>query len=598
MIYGNIDGVKKSAIEELDRLYKVKCPKDEVCSIEIIEVISRVSSFIEREVSVAIDRRGNIKSIAIGDSTSVEIETLDIREKKLAGVRIIHTHPNGMSNLSALDISALIKLKLDAIVAIGIYEGKILDCSLGMLTVNDDKLDYEEKGNIPLKEITKIHILNKINYIDSLVKEKDIIEDDEEKAILVGSDTRESLEELKELTKACDIPVLESVYQSRNKIDAAFYIGRGKVLEIAQLRQKLRANVVIFDDELSGSQVRNLEAAIGAKVIDRTTLILEIFARRAKSREAKIQVELAQLKYRMSRLQGLGTIMSRTGGGIGTKGPGEKKLETDRRHIKEQIYDLNDELKKIKKIRETQREKRNKESIPKVSLVGYTNAGKSTLRNALCDVAAQKEVVGKEKVFEADMLFATLDITTRAIVLKNKGVITLTDTVGFVRKLPHDLVEAFKSTLEEVIYSDLLCHVVDTSSDTAIEQIKAVEEVLSELGASGKKTILVLNKIDKATEEQLENVKKATSEYETIEISAREGINLEELLGLIEETLPYKMKKCEYLIPYDRSDMSSFLHRNGRVLEEDYRENGTFMFVEVDEESYNKSKDYIINIIM
>lgn len=598
MIYGNIDGVKKSAIEELDRLYKVKCPKDEVCSIEIIEVISRVSSFIEREVSVAIDRRGNIKSIAIGDSTSVEIETLDIREKKLAGVRIIHTHPNGMSNLSALDISALIKLKLDAIVAIGIYEGKILDCSLGMLTVNDDKLDYEEKGNIPLEEITKVHILNKINYIDSLVKEKDIIEDDEEKAILVGSDTRESLEELKELTKACDIPVLESVYQSRNKIDAAFYIGRGKVLEIAQLRQKLRANVVIFDDELSGSQVRNLEAAIGAKVIDRTTLILEIFARRAKSREAKIQVELAQLKYRMSRLQGLGTIMSRTGGGIGTKGPGEKKLETDRRHIKEQIYDLNDELKKIKKIRETQREKRNKESIPKVSLVGYTNAGKSTLRNALCDVAAQKEVVGKEKVFEADMLFATLDITTRAIVLKNKGVITLTDTVGFVRKLPHDLVEAFKSTLEEVIYSDLLCHVVDTSSDTAIEQIKAVEEVLSELGASDKKTILVLNKIDKATEEQLENVKKATSEYETIEISAREGINLEELLGLIEENLPYKMKKCEYLIPYDRSDMSSFLHRNGRVLEEDYRENGTFMFVEVDEESYNKSKDYIINIIM
>lgn len=598
MIYGNIDGVKKSAIEELDRLYKVKCPKDEVCSIEIIEVISRVSSFIEREVSVAIDRRGNIKSIAIGDSTSVEIETLDIREKKLAGVRIIHTHPNGMSNLSALDISALIKLKLDAIVAIGIYEGKILDCSLGMLTVNDDKLDYEEKGNILLEEITKIHILNKINYIDSLVKEKDIIEDDEEKAILVGSDTRESLEELKELTKACDIPVLESVYQSRNKIDAAFYIGRGKVLEIAQLRQKLRANVVIFDDELSGSQVRNLEAAIGAKVIDRTTLILEIFARRAKSREAKIQVELAQLKYRMSRLQGLGTIMSRTGGGIGTKGPGEKKLETDRRHIKEQIYDLNDELKKIKKIRETQREKRNKESIPKVSLVGYTNAGKSTLRNALCDVAAQKEVVGKEKVFEADMLFATLDITTRAIVLKNKGVITLTDTVGFVRKLPHDLVEAFKSTLEEVIYSDLLCNVVDTSSDTAIEQIKAVEEVLSELGASDKKTILVLNKIDKATEEQLENVKKATSEYETIEISAREGINLEELLGLIEENLPYKMKKCEYLIPYDRSDMSSFLHRNGRVLEEDYRENGTFMFVEVDEESYNKSKDYIINIIM
>ena len=596
MIYGNVDGVKKSAIEELERLYKAKCPKDEVCSIEIIEVISRVSSFIEREISVAIDRRGTIKTIAIGDSTSVEIETLDIREKRLAGVRIIHTHPNGMSNLSALDISALLKLKLDAIVAIGIYEGKILDCSLGMLTVFNDTLDYEETSHISLEEISKIHILNKISYIDSLIKEKDIIEDNEEKAILVGSDTKESLEELKELTKACDIPVLDSVYQSRNKIDSAFYIGRGKVLEIAQLRQKLRANVVIFDDELSGSQVRNLEAAIGAKVIDRTTLILEIFARRAKSREAKIQVELAQLKYRMSRLQGLGTIMSRTGGGIGTKGPGEKKLETDRRHIKEQIYDLNDELKKIKKIRETQREKRNKESIPKVSLVGYTNAGKSTLRNALCDVAAQKEVLGKEKVFEADMLFATLDITTRAIVLKNKGVITLTHTVGFVRKLPHDLVEAFKSTLEEVIYSDLLCHVVDSSSSTALEQIKAVEEVLFELGAKDKKTLLVLNKIDTATEEQLNTIKEA--EYETIEISAREGINLDELLSLIEENLPYKMKKCEYLIPYDRSDISSFLHRNGRVLEEDYKEDGSFMIVEVDDESYNKTKDYIIKILM
>ncbi len=598
MIYGNVDGVKKSAIEELERLYKAKCPKDEVCSIEIIEVISRVSSFIEREISVLIDRRGNIKTIAIGDSTSVEIETLDIREKRLAGVRIIHTHPNGMSNLSALDISALLKLKLDAIVAIGIYEGKILDCSLGMLTVFNDTLDYEETSHISLEEISKIHILNKISYMDSLIKEKDIIEDNEEKAILVGSDTKESLEELKELTKACDIPVLDSVYQSRNKIDSAFYIGRGKVLEIAQLRQKLRANVVIFDDELSGSQVRNLEAAIGAKVIDRTTLILEIFARRAKSREAKIQVELAQLKYRMSRLQGLGTIMSRTGGGIGTKGPGEKKLETDRRHIKEQIYDLNDELKKIKKIRETQREKRNKESIPKISLVGYTNAGKSTLRNALCDVAAQKEVLGKEKVFEADMLFATLDITTRAIVLKNKGVITLTDTVGFVRKLPHDLVEAFKSTLEEVIYSDLLCHVVDSSSSTALEQIKAVEEVLFELGAKDKKTLLVLNKIDTATEEQLNTIKEAVNEYETIEISAREGINLDELLSLIEENLPYKMKKCEYLIPYDRSDISSFLHRNGRVLEEDYKEDGSFMIVEVDDESYNKTKDYIIKILM
>jgi len=597
MIYGSIGGIKKSFLDELENLYNVKNPKDEMCSIEIIETISRISSIVEREVSIAIDRRGKVVSVAVGDSTSVEIPMLDIKEKRLSGVRIIHTHPNGFCNLSALDLTALLKLKLDAIVAIGIYKGKIIDFSVGMITISEDVLDYEEKSNLSMEEMLSENILQKIKYVEGLIKERDIIEDDGERAILVGSDTKESLEELKELTRACEIPVLDMVFQSRSKIDPAFYIGKGKVLEISHLRQTERANVIIFDDELSGSQVRNLEAALGAKVIDRTTLILEIFARRAKTREAKIQVELAQLKYRMSRLQGLGTMLSRTGGGIGTKGPGEKKLETDRRHIKETLYDLNDQLKKIKKVRETQREKRNKESIPRVSLVGYTNSGKSTLRNNLCDIAAKKDIQGKEKVFEADMLFATLDTTTRAITLGNKGVITLTDTVGFVRKLPHDLVEAFKSTLEEVIFADLLCHVVDTSSEYALEQIEAVEEVLEELGTKEKKTLLVLNKIDVATEEQKQAIYENVKDYEIIEISAREGWNLEELLNLIEENLPYKLKRCEYLIPYDRSDISSYLHRNGRVLEEDYKDNGTYMKVEVDDEIYNKSREFVTNII-
>jgi len=598
MIFGNIDGIKKAYLEELESIYRMRVLKDEACSYEIINIISRLTSVIEREISVAIDRRGKVVSVAIGDSTSVEVGMIDIREKRLSGVRVIHTHPNGFSNLSALDLSALLKLKLDAIVAIGVYNGNITDYSLGMITITNDLLDYDEKLNLSLEELLSIHILDKIQHIEGLIKDREITEDDGEKAILVGSDTKESLEELRELTKACDIPVLDLVYQSRSKVDPAFYIGKGKVLEIASLRQSKHANLIVFDDELSGSQVRNLEAALGAKVIDRTTLILEIFARRARSKESKIQVELAQLKYRMSRLQGLGTVLSRTGGGIGTRGPGEKKLETDRRHIRETIYDLNDELKKIKKNREVQREKRNKESIPKVSLVGYTNAGKSTLRNKLCDVAAQKEVQGKEKVFEADMLFATLDITTRSIVLKNKGVVTITDTVGFIRKLPHDLVEAFKSTLEEVIYSDLLCHVVDASSNSALVQIEAVEYVLEELGAKDKDTILVLNKIDKANEDILEELRKACSQYEVIEISAKDNINLDNLLELIEEKLPYKMKKCSYLIPYDRSDINSFLHRNGRVLEEEYRENGSYMLVEVDDEIYNKSKDFVTEIII
>jgi len=593
MIYGNVEGIRKSIIDELESIYAIRNLKDEVCDVEILNIISRISSQIEREISVAINRKGNVTSVAIGDSTSVEVPLIDIEEKRLSGVRVIHTHPNGYCNLSALDLTALLKLKLDAIVSVAIIDGKIIDFSLGMLTLYNNKLETEEKINLSLEEIMSIHILDKIRFIENQIKTNDVIEDTEEKAILVGSDTKESLEELRDLTEACNIPVLKTVFQSRNKIDAAYFIGRGKVLEIASMRQIERANVIIFDDELSGSQVRNLEAALGAKVIDRTTLILEIFATRAKSKEAKIQVELAQLKYRLGRLQGLGTILSRTGGGIGTRGPGEKKLETDRRHIMETIYDLKDELKKIKKTRDVQREKRNKENIPKVSLVGYTNAGKSTLRNVLCDIAASKENKIKEKVFEANMLFATLDTTTRALTLSKKGVITLTDTVGFVRKLPHDLVEAFKSTLEEVIFSDLLCHVIDSSSDTALEQYEAVNEVLKELGALDKETILVLNKIDQATEEQILRIKEIIGDRETIEISAKEKINLDKLLNLVEEKLPYNYRKVEYLIPYEKGDIQSFLHRNARILEEDYKDNGTYMVAEVDDEVFNKTQEYV-----
>ena len=593
MIYGNIEGIRKSLIEELENIYSIRNLKDEICNEEILNIISRVSSFIEREISVAINRKGNVTSVAIGDSTSVEVPIIDIDEKRLSGVRVIHTHPNGYCNLSALDLTALLKLKLDAIISVAITDGNIIDFSLGMLSLYNNKLETEEKSNLSLNEIMSINILDRIRFIENLIKNNDVIEETEEKAILVGSDTKESLEELAELTEACNIPVLKTVFQSRSKIDAAYFIGRGKVLEIASMRQVERANVIIFDDELSGSQVRNLEAALGAKVIDRTTLILEIFATRAKTKESKIQVELAQLKYRLGRLQGLGTILSRTGGGIGTRGPGEKKLETDRRHIMETIYDLKDELKKIKRTREVQREKRRKENIPKVSLVGYTNAGKSTLRNTLCDLAAKNENKTKEKVFEANMLFATLDTTTRAVTLSKKGVITLTDTVGFVRKLPHDLVEAFKSTLEEVIFSDLLCHVIDVSSDSAIDQYNAVNEVLSELGAIDKETILVLNKIDKATEEQKARIKEfAVGNFDVIEISAKEKINLDKLLNLIEEKLPYNYRKVEYLIPYEKGDIQSFLHRNARILEEEYKDNGTYMVAEVDDEVFNKTQEY------
>lgn len=594
MIYGNVEGVRNSQLNELETIYDIKVDRNTFISQEILDKILKATLYLEREVSVAIDRKGNVISVAVGDSTSVEIPILDIKEKKLSGVRVIHSHPNGISRLSALDNSALLRLKLDAIVALGIYDNSIKEVTMGFCSVKNNILEVDTMGPMTLEQAFSVNILSKIAYSEELIRNNEVLEDQGERAIIVGCDGEDGLDELEELSKACNIPVVERVYQNRNKIDTAFYIGSGKVEEIGFLVQGTRANVAIFDDELSGSQVRNLEEALGVKVIDRTTLILEIFARRAKSREAKIQVELAQLKYRQTRLSGLGTVLSRTGGGIGTRGPGEKKLEIDRRHIKERIYDLNEELKKVKRNRETQRERRNKNSIPQVSLVGYTNAGKSTLRNKLCEMAATKEGMSKEKVFEADMLFATLDITTRAITLKDNRVITLTDTVGFVKKLPHDLVEAFKSTLEEVVYSDLLVHVVDASSLKAKEEIIAVENVLGDLGARDKSQILVFNKIDVANKEHIEVLKDDFSNYNILEISAKEGTNLEELLKIVGENLPNTLREEEFIIPYDKQSMVSFLHRNSKVLIEEYKEEGTYIKAILEEEAFNKCREFLV----
>lgn len=592
MIYGNIEGIRNTILERLEEVYDFNIPKEELFTPELAHIISSISGSINKEISVAIDRKGRVISVAIGDSTTVEVPLIDISAKKLSSVRVIHTHPNGLSRLSALDLSALTKLKLDCIVALSVIDGDAKDATLGFCTIENDIFTSETLGPISITDTVNFDFLDKVLHLESLLKNKQVFEDDRERAILVGIENEESLEELAELARACEVEVADRVLQKRSRIDSAFYIGKGKVEEISMLCQALKANVIVFDDELDASQVRNLEEMTGAKVIDRTTLILEIFARRAKSREAKIQVELAQLKYRAARLSGLGTVLSRTGGGIGTKGPGEKKLETDRRHIKERIYDLNSELEKIKRHRETQRERRN--DIPKVSLVGYTNAGKSTLRNKLYEIAMPKEATIKEKVFEADMLFATLDITTRAVVLPDNRLITLTDTVGFVRKLPHDLVEAFKSTLEEVIYSDLLLHVVDGSSQNALQQIKAVEDVLSELGAKDKPTLVLINKIDKAEDGKLDLLEDALAEERKMRISARQEINLENVLKQVGDLLPHTLINAEYLIPYSEQAMAAFLHRNSKVLIEEFKENGTYISAKVDNEVYNKCRDYLI----
>ena len=594
MIKGNVDGIKDFILKELDSIYDITVTKNRVIEPEIIALIASISSRINREINVAIDRRGNIVEISIGDSSSVQLPLLNVQEKRLSGIRVIHTHPNGNPNLSSIDISALTKLKLDCIAAIGVVEEKITGVVMGFCNVDGDELSHEvtEIRNIP--EFIDYDFLYRIEEIESILKKRNIVENDDEYAILVGIDNDESLDELVELARACNVKVVGKFFQKKSKIDPCYFIGTGKVIELARFKQIKKANLIIFDEELSGLQVKNLEEVTGCKVIDRTVLILEIFATRARTREAKIQVELAQLKYRSSRLLGFGTTMSRTGGGVGTKGPGEKKLEIDKRRIRETIHDLKQELEKIRKTRITQREKRDESGIPKISLVGYTNVGKSTLRNLLVSMYTADNTSKKEDVFAENMLFATLDITTRAITLPDKRVASLTDTVGFVRKLPHDLVEAFKSTLEEVSFSDLIIHVVDISSDTVVEQIKAVENVLSELNALDKPTFLALNKCEMATPEQIANVKEKFSNYQMIEISAKQNYNIGKFLDMTVSLLPQTTRKCTYLIPYTDTSMGAYLHRNAIIQSEDYEGEGVRIVAIVNDEVYNRCRKFMV----
>ena len=560
----------------------------------MIDVVAEVSTKINREINIAIDRRGNVIEISIGDSGSVQLPLLDVRERRLSGVRVIHTHPSGSSRLSNIDISALMKLKLDCIAAIGIQEEKVIGVGIGFCNVENNELSYELVGPLSVEKALEYPILEKILYVEELIKKREITESDKEYAILVGIDSEENLDELAELARACNVEVVGRFMQKKNKVDSGYFIGSGKAQELSIYKQLKRANLIIFDEELNGIQVHNLEEITGCKVIDRTTLILEIFARRARTREAKIQVELAQLKYRSGRLLGLGSTMSRTGGGVGTKGPGEKKLEIDKRRIRETIHMLKQELEKIRKTRVVQREKREESGIAKVSLVGYTNVGKSTLRNLLADMYPADNSSKKEAVFAENMLFATLDTTTRAIFLPDKRVMSLTDTVGFVRKLPHDLVEAFKSTLEEVVFADLIVHVVDASSDTVVEQIVAVENVLKELEAENKATILVLNKCDVASDEQIQMLKEKFGNYPIVEISAKAQINIDGLLNEIVVQLPQTTRVCKYLIPYSDTSMGAYLHRNAVIQSEEYDAEGLKIEAVVCDEVFNKCKKYLV----
>lgn len=407
------------------------------------------------------------------------------------------------------------------------------------------------------------------------------IKEEIEKVILVavasndGDDTSESVDELEELVKTAGAETVAKVIQNREKVHPGTYIGKGKIEEISNLAFELGATGIICDDELSPAQLKNLEDALQLKVMDRTMVILDIFAQHASTREGKIQVELAQLKYRSTRLIGMRNSLSRLGGGIGTKGPGEKKLEVDRRLIKDRITMLNQELSEIKKNREVARQLRSKNSVPVIAIVGYTNAGKSTLLNYLT----------KAEVLEADMLFATLDPTTRNLELESGQQVLMTDTVGFIRKLPHHLIDAFRSTLEEAKYADIILHVVDASNPNAYKQMHIVYETLKNLQVTDKTVITVFNKQDMVeTKEPMKDLKAD----KTVRISAKSGDGIPELLDIIEEILREQKTLIEHTFSYQDAGNIQLIRKYGQLLSEEYREDGIFVKAYVPKDIANR----------
>ena len=360
------------------------------------------------------------------------------------------------------------------------------------------------------------------------------------------------MEELKGLAEAANAQVLGQIIQTLERPNTATFIGKGKTEELRELAENMEADVAIFNDELTGMQIRNLEEIVGIKIIDRTILILDIFARWAVSREGKLQVELAQLKYRLPRLTGFGKSLSRLGGGIGTRGPGEKKLETDRRHIERQMTEIKAELERLRKTRSVQRAKREKTELPVVALVGYTNSGKSALMNRILKEADKEE----KSVAEKDMLFATLDTQQRSVRLDASREFILVDTVGFVSRLPHGLIEAFKSTLEEVLYADLLLHVVDASYGKKNRfHIEVTDKVLAEIGAGSKEKLMVFNKVDLVPSLSMN----PSSGTDTLFVSAERGSAYGYAAGRVQKRIFGKKLRIRLLIPYARGDISSYL---------------------------------------
>ena len=578
MIHGNLTGIRESVLNELEKLTEAEFGREQFLPDRLLNLLVRYTTALNRELLVYLGRDGAVLEVAVGSIGSIALPELHLRRNldRLAGFRCIHTHPGGSARLSDVDLQALRLLRFDAMCAVGVEDGLCTGISAAFLgEMEYDNFSIVQKGPVKPGRIPQTLWLKEIEISEERVQkaiEQGGIVEEAEKVMLISTDSEESLDELASLAETAGAMVITRVLQNRMRPDPATFIGSGKAEELALTCQTLEIDLAILDDELTGAQQRNLENALGVRVIDRTALILDIFAQRAQSAEGKLQVELAQMKYRLPRLTGQGTALSRLGGGIGTRGPGETRLEVDRRRIRRRIDDLEGQLADLKRQRDLRRARREKTGQTTVALVGYTNAGKSTLLNALS---------GAEVLVE-DKLFATLDPVMRQVELPENRSCLVVDTVGFIRKLPHPLVQAFKSTLEEALLADLLVVVSDLSSPHYAQQRDTVFHVLDELGAADRPILEALNKADAA------HIGGMIEPADAILISAKNGDGLEKLKAEISRRIAALRHRAEITIPYSKGNVLSLIHDKGQVLSEEYAAEGTKVVALLDAPLYQR----------
>jgi len=547
-VFGNISGLKKSEIGLIERLYRRRIPPDSLLTNGIARFLTEISSRINRQIGLLVARSGNVTHVIVGDTGGIfipDLEQFRLGKRALRGLRLVHTHLANEA-LTRDDLTDLALLRLDAVAAIGVKDGLPANLYVAHL-MPGGRTETLYEGDLYRFD------LDFGSFVQGLEQEIDrqrllSPDDDRERAILISVSKAplfaqaDSLDELQELAESSNVVVLDRIIQRPKEIDPKLLMGRGRIREMLINAYEKGATLLVFDQDLCPSQGKALAELTELKVIDRSQLILDIFARRAHSKDGKVQVELAQLKYRLPRLTGKGVAMSRLTGGIGGRGPGEMKLEIDRRRVRDRIQLLEKHLKKLSSARGQRKQQRKKRGLPIISIVGYTNAGKSTLLNRLTDSAT----------FVENKLFATLDTASRRLRFPKEREVIITDTVGFIRDLPKDLMAAFKATLEELEDADLLLHLVDASNQRFEQHIGSVERILDELGLSNKPRILVFNKIDKIP---LEEVGPLSVRFNAVPVSAIDPSTFTTLLSVVEETVFQKILHIEPALNESERDL-------------------------------------------